>query len=244
MGWRCPQAACSLLHPKFAAGFHDPVTVAKNVMEGHFECGIRVPRDGGIRAGGARHLCLVTHFAANGWPCAKFHSQLAAHYPRNCEKPTKGINWRFTSRIADVKFHKENESLCHKEIRNSWYNTALNGRSTRAARLEILPSRSWPDYGFIWAYLDVYDPSGINESQTASSKFSFKKVRRKKKKKKDIYIFTGGEGCKRERERKLLDVYPTLHLTSQYGSPGYRILIPGLRQYRPATVFPRSFFVV
>ncbi len=41
----------------------------QNVMERHFEYGIRVPRDGGIHAGGggggARHLGLVT-FAANG----------------------------------------------------------------------------------------------------------------------------------------------------------------------------------
>ncbi len=61
-----------------------------------FECGIRVPRDGGIHAGGGgdgvRCLGLVTHFAANGWPCVKFHSQFAAHYPQNREKPTKGIN--------------------------------------------------------------------------------------------------------------------------------------------------------
>ncbi len=45
-------------------------TVAKNVMEGHFEYGIRMPRDGGIHAGsgggGAHRLGLVTHFAANG----------------------------------------------------------------------------------------------------------------------------------------------------------------------------------
>ncbi len=183
-------------------------------MEGHFEYGLRVPRDGGIHAGGggggACHLGLVTHFAANGWPCGKFHSQLAAHYPRNCEKPAKGINWRFNLRIADVKFHKENESLHHTEIRNSWYNTAPNGCLTRAARLEILHvdlDQITDSSGLIWTSMIRLGPT--NHRRPVLNLDS-RRWGERKRKKIYIYIFTGGAGgerCKREREREKKKFY-------------------------------------
>ncbi len=64
--------------------------------------------------------------------------------------------------------------------------TIHDGGYVRAAGGKKLSTSIWNRLRIYLAYLDVYDSSGTNESQTASSKFSFKKVRREKKKR---YIF-------------------------------------------------------
>ncbi len=64
--------------------------------------------------------------------------------------------------------------------------------------------------------MDVYDSSRTNESQAASSKFRFKKVRGKRNKKyMYMYILRWRRVQGREREEEvllnfLLDTYPTL----------------------------------
>ncbi len=50
-------------------------------------------------------------------------------------------------------------------------------------------------------YDEFYDSSGTNESQTASSKFSFKKVRREKKKNIYIYFHWVAQVARGARER-------------------------------------------
>ncbi len=93
--------------------------------------------------------------------------------------------------------------------------TIRGGGCVRATGGKNCPLQSGPHYGFIWAYLDVYDSSGTNESQTDSSKFRLKKVRGEI----DIWSQVARGEREREREKKkkilldfLLDVYPTLQM--------------------------------
>ncbi len=78
------------------------------------------------------------------------------------------------------------------------------------------PLQSGPDYGFIWLIWTSMIRPGLTNHRRPVLNLASKRWGERKRKR-YIYIFTGGEGCEREKKfiKFYFDIYPTLQFPLQ-----------------------------